>query len=579
MRQWLYILILIGAGPWSFAQVQFRTKVSQREVQVGQRFQVEFTVNEEGDGFRAPSWQGFDVLNGPNYSVSTYMDNSGTRFQLSYSYVIRARKLGEFTIDPAFIKVRGKTYRTDPVKIKVVAQRSSAESRKRELIFLKALVDKREVYQGEPIFAKYRMYYRVGVGQHQFKEEPEFQGFYKEEVDQNTISSKREILDNVEYNAADLRKMVLIPQKAGTYDAELVELVIPIQYPSGKRDYYGFPQYVNRDAELRTKFPTLKVKPLPTKGRPQNFSGAVGKYSMQAQISGEQVSTDGSISLKIRIEGQGNIKLVDLPKVEFPSAFEVFDPEIKERSTVGTYGMRGFKEIEYLLVPRYSGTYKIEPIEFSFFNPKTGSYKRLSSDPFEITVSGDAKAPLAGNSAGADAQEDVDFINKDILFIKTSSGPWLNPKRRFLGSQGFWILLGLPLLIAAGMIVWWLRLRSELENRDSLRVQRAGKAAKKKLRKAQLALKNGDAELFYQELETAVYGFFSAKFSTGISQMSKDYLQEELQKSKADASQIEALMELLQKAEMARYTGLKMEAAEQDYQHAMELLTEIDKQL
>ena len=129
------------------------------------------------------------------------------------------------------------------------------------------------------------------------------------------------------------------------------------------------------------------------------------------------------------------------------------------------------------------------------------------------------------------------------------------------------------------MIVWWLRMRSELENSDSLRVQRAGKAAKKKLRKAQMALKNGDAELFYQELETAVYGFFSAKFSTGISQMSKDYLQEELQKSTADVQQIKALMNLLQKAEMARYTGLKIEAAEQDYQHAMELLTEIDKQL
>lgn len=579
MKHWLYILIFFGAGQLSFAQVQFRTKVSQREVQVGQRFQVEFTVNEEGEGFRAPSWQGLEVINGPNYSVSTYMDNSGTRFQLSYSYLVRAKKLGVYTIDPAFIKIKGKTYRTEPVRIKVVGQRSSAESRKRELIFLKAIVDKREVYQGEPLFAKYRMYYRVGVGQHQFTEEPEFQGFYKEEIDQNSISSKREILDNVEYNAADLRKMVLIPQKDGTYKSGPVELVIPIRYASGKRDYYGFPQYVNRDAELKTMFPEIKVKPLPTKGRPQNFSGAVGSYTMKTEISSLELSTDGSISLKIRIDGKGNIKLADLPKVEFPNAFEVFDPEINERSSVGSYGMRGSKEIEYLLVPRYSGTYKIDPIEFSFFNPKTGRYKRLSSEAFEIKVSGETKAPLAGNSAAGESQESVDFINKDILFIKTSSGKWLNPSQGFLSSQGFWIGLLLPLLIAGAMIVWWLRMRSELENSDSLRVQRAGKAAKKKLRKAQMALKHGDAELFYQELETAVYGFFSAKFSTGISQMSKDYLQEELQKSTADVQQIKALMNLLQKAEMARYTGLKIEAAEQDYQHAMELLTEIDKQL
>ncbi len=582
MRSSLLIVVFSLLTQGLLAQVEFRTKVSQREVRVGQKFQVEFTVNQEGRGFRPPSFPGFEVLDGPNYAVNTFRDNRGTRFQLSYGYILRAKEVGEYTIDPAFIRVESKTYRTEPVKIKVVKKKSTAQSRNRERIFLKAIVSDNEVYEGEPIFAKYRLFYRVDLFQHQFTEEPDFQGFYKEEIEQNQIQRESEYLDGQQYYAADLRKLVIIPQKAGTYSPGNVALSAPIRYNTGQRDYFGFPIRNTKKVDLSESFPTIKVKPLPDKGRPQNFSGAVGQYKLNTEISTTELNTDGSISLKIRLEGKGNIKLADLPKVEFPSAFEVFDPEIKERSKVGAFGMEGYKEIEYLLVPRYSGTYKIDPVQFSYFDPRKKKYIRLESEPFEITVNGENGAAPAQRSAprAANAErEAVDFINKDILFIKTQAGKWNKHGSSFLGSQLFWIILAAILLMAVGLILWWLRIRSELENRDSLRIQRAAKAARKKLRNAKKALKGEDPERFYQELEVAIYGFFSDKLNVGKSQMNKEFLEERLNTAAASKENIEALIKLLEKCEMARYTGLKIDAAAQDFEHAGELLTEIDKQL
>lgn len=564
------------------AQVDFRAKLSQKEVQVGQRFQVEFSVNQDGRNFRAPSFQGFQVLSGPNFSVNTFRDNSGTRYKISYTYILQTRKEGEYAIDPAFIQIEGKTYRTEPVTVQVVKQKSKPQSRNRELIFLQAAVSDKSIYQGEPLFANYTLYYRTDVGQYQITSEPNYQDFYKEDVKLDEYNGKTEILDGQRYKVGDIRRLVLIPQKAGSYDLGSLDLKIPIRYATGTRDRFGFMRYATRTAELSADFPKLKVKPLPTKGRPQNFSGAVGQYKMDVDLSSTEINVDGSLSLKIRIEGKGNIKLCDLPEVEFPKVFEVFDPEIKEKSSVGRYGMQGFKEIEYLLVPRYGGSYKMEPIEFSYFDPKKGKYLRLQSEAFEITVkggSGPANSSQSKSRLGSDNGESVDFINEDILFIKTKTKSWLKHDHQFLGSRLFWILILAPLIIALTLIGWWLRVKSELKNRDNLRVQRAGKAAKKNLQKAKKALSLGEAELFYQELETALYGFFSAKFNVGKSLLNKEFLSQALHKSEAPEEKIQEVIQLLEKCEMARFTGLKIDAAQQDYEHAMELLTEIDKHL
>jgi len=581
MKSWIYTILFCFSAQFLSAQVKFQTKVSQKELQLGQRFRVEFVLNQEGSSFKPPSFDGFQVLRGPEYGVSTSLSSAGRSFELSYSYILKAKQLGELRIEPATIKVKGEVYRTEPVIINVLKQRSKAQSRNQELVFLEATVSKRNVYQGEPIYGKYRLYYRTRYSGLSINKEPDFQGFYYSKPKENSLKIGREVLDGQEYAYRGLDEMVIIPSKPGTFKPGELEISTSVLYRTGGRNVFGQPNTALRELKTSVDFPSINVKPLPSKGRPQNFSGAVGNFKMEVDLSATEVNIDGSISLKIRIEGNGNIELCDLPKIEFPSAFEVFDPEIKERSAVGPYGMRGYKEIEYLLVPRYSGTYKLDPIQFSYFDPNKEKYFRLEGEAYEITIKGGPEQANAGstNAPAGEVSEAVDFINKDILFIKTSNSSWKKQGQQFLASSRFWLFLVALIIIAGGLIAWWFRIRKELKNRDSLRVQRAGKLAQKKLRKAQKALKEGDAEAFYQELETALYGFFSDKWNVGTSAINKEYLQEQLMRSGAEEQQIKAILQLLEKSEMARYTGLKIDAATQDFELATRLLTEIDKHL
>lgn len=579
MKRFIYILAILFMGSSLAAQVDFKVTANQTEVAVGQRFSVEFKINQQGDDFRAPSFQGLQILGGPNTSVSTYMDNSGTRYTLSYGYILKALKKGEYTIGPAFVKVEGRTYKTDPITIKVVDQPQGRRDVPKD-VFLKAYVSDPKVYQGEPIFANYRLYFRSEVYQHSFQEEPDFTGFYRENIEQNRIETEEEYIDGRRFYSADLRKMVLIPQKSGSFDPGNIAMSIPVRIQSRRRDIFGFPVSRTENRDLLASFPKIEVKPLPTKGRPTNFSGAVGQYDLSAEISETNIDTDGSITLKVKIEGRGNIKLAEIPQIEFPKAFEVFDPEIKERSSVGSFGMKGYKTVEYLLVPRYGGEYKIGPIEFTYFDPQKEKYIRKQSEEFVIKVSGGSLSPSEKQSGviSPGENEQVDFINKDILYIKTRAS-WKNKDGVFLGSGLFWGLLSLPFIIGFAAFFLWLQRRKESEQGDLLRVQRAAKVARKRLSKAQKALKASDPELFYQELESALWGYFEDRLKIPKSELSKDLLRSQLEEKNLKPELLDALFKTFEKSEMARFTGLKVEAAQQDFEETTSLITEIEKGL
>lgn len=581
MRQLgFYIALFLSFS--SLAQVSFTVSVASKNVQQGQRFAVEFKVNQRGESFQAPDFNGFSVLGGPNTSVSTYMDNSGTRFNLTYSYILQANNLGKFTIGPAYIKTGGQTYRTESIDITVSEKREvGQQNAKNEDLILKGLVSKQSVYQGEPIYARYRLYFRTEIGQHSFREEPNFKGFYRENINEKRIETSEEYINGQRYVAADLQKMVLIPQQAGELKPGNIGLNVPIRINSGRRDFFGFPITRTSTEELNADFPTIEVKPLPDKGKPDNFSGAVGRYDFKVSLSETEISTDESITLRLEINGTGNIKLADIPQPEFPQAFEVFDPEITERSNVGSYGMKGSKVIEYLLVPRYGGTYKIDPIAFSYFNPQSKSYETISSDSYEIKVKGGQVSPnLAGQAQmGSNEKEEVNFISKEILFIKTKAGRWLKNDDQFWLSQGFWGSLSLLLLINLGLYFFWTKENNKRANPSALREQKAAKKAAKRLKNAKKALDQNQAAEFYQALLEALWGYFSDKLKMPAHEQSRERLLEELgQRGLSSPTQIR-LEKIIEQAEMARYTQATMTNAQNDYREASALLTEIEGEL
>lgn len=583
MQKLALILAIFCWSLTSSAQVSFTAKASKNKVALGERFSIEFSVNERGSNFRAPDFSGFQVLSGPNTSISTFADNRGVRTSIAYSYIVVPRSEGQLTVGPAFIQIDGETYRTEPFEITVTEkpeEPTGTALEKDKDAFVRAVLNKQKVYQGEPIYAAYKIYYRNNVGDIQDFKEPSFPGFYKEDIKQTKLDYGREQINGRPFITTEIRKLVLIPQRSGSLNPGKVSITLPIQELTGQRDVFGRPYARMIEKELTDNFPTIEVLPLPETGKPSSFSGAVGNFDFKVNLSTNELTTDESLSLKIELSGNGNIKLASLPEIEFPQAFETFDPELEENIRIGDFGMRGSKTVEYLMVPRYSGTYKIGPIEFSYFDPQSRSYKTVKSKVFEVKVTGGI-APPSGAAPGVASgeKENVDFIGKDVLFIKTNADGWKNINARFLNSSPFfaWLfsLLGLTVLLIAYQ-QYSLRTGKDMQ---VVRQQKAGKQARKHLAKAKKELKQNKKEAFYQALSAALWGYFSDKLSIPQSKMSKDTITEELQNRAVDSSLQKQVLDMMNRAEMARYTNVDGTSMHEDYEETAGLLAEIEKQI
>ncbi|MGB0175681.1 MAG: BatD family protein, partial [Owenweeksia sp.] len=435
------VLSLAGAQ----AQVSFKANANRTTVGKNEQFTVEFKVNSKGRNFQAPDFQNFRVVSGPNQNMVNYMDNYGVHYSLSYSYMLVPREVGTYEIGRATIEVEGETYRTEPLTITVEQTSPRADdpndpySIAASNAFLRVLTSKTSVYQGEPLVASYKLYFKTDISRPELLDEPDFTGFYKDNVEIKHINTERDMYNGEAYATGVIRQVVLIPQRSGTIRPGLVEVRIPTQVPSNRRDFFGrrVTQTVNQTAS--ENFPSINVKPLPESGKPSNFGGAVGRYTMDVSLSREELSANESVTLKITVKGEGNLKLVDIPTPEIPNAFEAYDPKFSEKINIGAYGMNGTKTFEYLLIPRYGGTYKIPPVQFSYFDPRTERYQTLSSEEFQVKVTGAPAQPGQANNGGiaASPQEDVNFLGKDILYIKTDPGRLSKAGESFLGSTLF----------------------------------------------------------------------------------------------------------------------------------------------
>jgi len=579
-------LALICFSTYGWSQVSFTAKANRTVVGKNQEFSVEFRINSRGKNFKAPSFENFRVLGGPNTSFSSYMDNSGIRQTASYSFVLRPVREGTYTIGSATIQVEGQTYRTKPLTITVTneSQQSSDPddpyNKAAENVFVKVLTNKTTLYQGEPLVASYKVFFDTDIDNPELLEEPNYTGFYRENIELKRIPTRKESYNGKQYTSGVIRQLVLIPQRSGKIRPGKIEFKIPTVIPSGRRDFFG--RMMGKKINLNTSedFPTLEVKPLPLSNQPSNFSGAVGNYTLDVSLSRTDVSADESVTLKIKVSGSGNIKLVDIPEPEIPNAFEAYDPKYSENISINASGMKGSKTFEYLLIPRYNGSYKIPAINFSYFDPNEESYKSLRSEEFTINVTGGTnQANQPGGQVPAAEKENVDFINEDILFIKTDIGNLRKKGKVFYGSGLFYgLLLGIAGVLIA-MLVYYFTVYNRQEDIVRSKQQKASKLARKHLSQARKELSSNRKEAFYAALSSALWGYFSDKLNIPLSKMTKEAIMDKLHQKGVDKEFIEKVTDIMNRAELARFTSVSDSNPETDFRETTLVITDIEKQL
>lgn len=557
-------------------------------------FRVVFTATYESgkiSDFTPPSFEGFEVLAGPVQSTSTNYQNingqSSITHTRSYTYTVRVVQEGKVTVPSASIKIGKDTYTTDPKTVEAVKGQvpdggsSSAGQRAGDDLRLRVSVSKTRVVVGEPVIVTLKLYVQSSaISGFEDVRFPTFDGFWSQEIDApQNIQFVRENYDGQIYNAALLRRYMLLPQQTGTLTIEPSELVCLLQIQAeqtGPRSIFDdfFSSYQTIRKRVASEPVTINVSALPA-GAPASFTGGVGSFRLSAGFDSDSVAAHEATSLKITISGTGNINLVDAPKVRLPADFESYDVRKTENITTGASGSTGTLTFEYPFIPRAPGTFDLEPVEFTYYDIDAGRYRTLSSGPLSLKVGEGTRTDAAVIPSGV-SKRSVESLGEDIRFISTTTN--LRKAGRMMVSSPAMIIIPTVILLAAAA-VWVLLARSIVRRSDvaGTRNRKAMKVARARLKNASAFLRQGLYGAFYEELHKALHGYISDKLMLPVADLTRERIGEELRARGKDEAVIQELSDILDACEYARYAPASgSEAMEKHYQQAVKVISQIE---
>ncbi|MCK5906152.1 MAG: protein BatD, partial [Flavobacteriales bacterium] len=325
---------------------------------------------------------------------------------------------------------------------------------------------------------------------------------------------------------------------------------------------------------------TINVKTLPSVGKPENFTGAVGKYTFDVTASKTTVEANESITLKAIVKGTGNLKLFSIPELTVPEELEAYDPKHTEKIKFGKSGMTGRITEEYIIIPRYKGEYKVPVLEFSYFDTSKKKYVTLKGDEFNINVTKGQKR-ISSRKSGSNKtvnKSGVQMLGKDIRYIHTKTKFKEAYNEDFFGSFLYYILLIIPFLAIPMMLFVYHQKRKSDSDVVGSRKKKASKIAKKMLSGAGEFLKTDDDAKFYEAVIQAMYKYLAWSLNLEQSELNKENIKEILENKGASDILIKELMDLLSECEMARYAPSISGSNKQEiYDKATALISELEK--
>jgi hypothetical protein len=598
------VILALTMFPFSASSrdATFTASVDRSRVAMGEHLELTFTLegSTAGRNFRPPSFSDFVVLSGPNQSTNMQFINGRMSASVSYSYILQPRSEGIFTIGPAVIDVDGTQLKTQPISIEVTKAPPQARQPSRqqktddtelsrqiaENLFLKVTVDKPRVYQGEQITATYRLYTRVNIVNYGITKAPSLTGFWSEDLEvPKQIQLTTEAFEGKQYRVGVLKKVALFPQRSGTLELDPMEVECVVQVQTRRRSIDFFDQFfsdpffgnvTNVSHKIRSEPLKITVIPLPP-NPPIGFAGAVGKFSMDAWLDRRETKTNESVTLKVKITGRGNFKLIEPPAVIIPSTIEQYEPKISDNITKQGDYVTGSRTFEFLLIPRQAGELSISPFPFSYYDVDKKSYVTLRSPEFSLTVErGTEPAP---STAGL-RKEDIRLLGEDIRFIKSGNVDFRRRGERFVGSPVFYLMTLTPILAFLGFIAFVRQREKTLGDIATWRRRRAKKIAHQRLALARQFLQAKKSEEFFAEVSRALWGYSSDKLSIPVAELSTETLQRSLESRGVPAANVQKLLSLLEQCEFARFApvsnSLQMDRM---YDEAVRMISTIEDEL
>lgn len=611
MKRFLYLLIFLTVATVSHAQT-FKASAPDQVVE-GENFRVQYVVTDgEPSSFRGPKFdsEGFELLAGPyTSSYSSYQMVNGktsSTSSVTYTYTLCATKKGKFTIPAASVSVGGKTLTSNTLTISVAQgsgnsgaasggnhrnQAQSAEQNTQDAgnsisgkdLYMTATASKTKVHEQEAILLTYQVYYTVNLTSLK-PNMPDLKGFHVQEVPlPRTKEPKQVTVGGRTYNNVLWSQYVVFPQQTGklvipevTFEATVAQRVRSLDpwdafFNSGSA-------YSEVTKNLKTPSITINVEPLPTK--PANYSGAVGKFSMKSELTPKQIKTGEALTLKLTVSGVGNMKLIKTPDVNVPKDFEVYDPKVTDNTEITRNGMEGSKTFEYVYVPRNPGHYTIPPVEFCYYDLESNSYKVLQSESFELDIEKGKNSGNGGVSSYAN-KEDVEELNSDIHYIKMGDVKLQKDESdTFFGSLSYVLEYLIPFILFAILVFIFRKQAIANANVVQMKIKKANKMARKRLRTAKKLMEENKKEAFYDEIMRALYGYVSDKLSIPVAQLNKDNIREKLEEKNLDADLTNRVIQALDECEFARFAPAdSSNTLEKFYEQVITLIEQVENSI
>lgn len=559
-------------------------------VVMGETFRLSYTVNTHSvKNFRIGNIVDFDVLMGPNQSSSSSTSIvNGVRTSsktITYTCILRPKQEGTFTIPAATITAEGKQMISKDLVVKVLppdqggssTQQTGGQSRgattsqpgkiSDEELFIVATVNKKKVYEQEAILLTYKIYTTVNLTNVSGKM-PDLKGFHTQEVEMPKGNREFELehYKGRNYRTIVWSQYVLFPQQSGQLEIPSISFEGTVaqrvqNYDPFEAFFNGGSSYVNVQKTIHTPKLTIDVSPLPA-GKPASYYGGVGEFNISSTISTTELKEDEAVTLKLVISGTGNMKLIKTPEVKFPADFEIYDPKVDNKFTLKTNGLSGNKVVEYLAIPRHGGDYTIPPVEFSYFDVKSGAYKTLATPEYVLKV---AKGSGSSTSAPVNyvSKEELRLLGQDIRYIDLDEAKYRGRGAYLYGTLGYWLWYIIPFIGFIVIVVVYRKQAVENANIAKVKTKKAGKMATRRLKVAKQKMQQKDKAGFYDEVLKALWGYLGDKLSMPVSELSKDNITAKLSECQVAQELIDECLALVGECEFARYAPSLSHASEE----------------
>ena len=573
----IFILFLSLNSLFLSAQVNFEASVSKSKLALNERLRVDFVMNQNGDNFSPPEFDNFQIIGGPNQSIKTSYVNGERRFSKTYSYFLQPIKKGRLKINQASIEIDGEIYKSLQIEVLItdsVQQPSDTITQyyNDDDIELRALISKRSPYLNEPITVVYKLYYKapINISDARETETPKFKDFWSQTIKIPQLKVQREIYKGQNYNVVEWRKVVLYPQKIGQLEISPLSLNLVLDVPTDKRDFFGNVIYDQTSQLISTGMRRITVKDLPQIGKPNSFSGAVGKFEFDVILNKNSLRATESFMAELKVKGNGNLKLFDLPDILVPNSMELFEPEREELINTNLSGMSGSVSKFFTVIPRFQGNFPIEEVEFSYFDPEIEKYKILKSPRLTIDV---YDGPVVTNAI-INENSNIISSNDSFRFIKINANLREVKSDIFFQSKFFYVTVTTPFVLLLSLLLFKTYKKNRKESSSELiRIQE--KQINKMIESAKKSI--GDKVLFYDKIEKAIIKSLMIKFSIKMESLNKEKIEQIGEEKGLNKDDILLIIKLIENCEKAKYSRSSDSIMNKDLENARKAISSILK--